>query len=255
MKHPIFLLGLILAPLAFALSPDEQLAKLRSIPITVYPDAELMGSPIVTIFNSFARSDDALVVSSIDAMKDGFRVSNLGVNQGGVWLVTRTPLDLTQRWRRQTAGVTGVVYIPDTASKRTRPDMRRDAVSLREEAHGLGVPLVVGLEQQDARSFRQLDDVVRSGDILTIYASNILRAGSGSAYRQYVERLVAAARETNPKIRVEIAVPVAATSTATAAVQAVLVNIADLADRVAIYCDDRPESLASLKQLAHSLRG
>ena len=225
--------------------------KSRAMPVTVYPNFIVRGTALLEQFNGFARADDALVVSYVDAFKVAARIADAGVTRGQVWVYTAIDASLGQTQRENLRGAGAIVFVPDR--RRTKDAPRRIAELLAEEARALGVPLVVGLERQDAGSLAAVADLARRGDVLLIDVTEWAR-GAGEKYRDKVNRFVRAAREENPKIRVELAF--SATGTAAErkqAVACVTVNL-DLADRVGVFCDGSAEARGTLAELIARLR-
>lgn len=230
--------------------PAVAAEKLRTVPITIYPNFDARDAAVVTIFNGFARTEDALVVSYRDAFKGAFRVAELGVRRGQVWVYVPRTASLGQTYRENVDGVRGLVFVPDDAKG---TNLRYAAEQLADEAKTLGVPLIVGLDDRDTGSLANVAEIARSGDVITICASSRLH-GSAAAYRTHIERVVRAAREANPTIKVELAVVATMEKNDRAPMLALLTGAVDLADRIAIYCDANAESLASLKALLAALR-
>ncbi len=231
--------------------PADRTERLRNVPVTVYPDFDPRGSSLVGVCNGLLRSDDALVVSYTDAFKGAFRIADVGVNRGQVWVYVAGVADLGQTYRKNLEGVGGIVYVPDRLG--TKPDARRAAGELADQAKVLGVPLVVGLEERDLRSTAAVADVARSGAIFTIYANAHL-AGPADAYRRHIEKTIRTARSENPQIKIELAIAATANPVARRHLLALVSANIDLADRVAIYCDDSQASLESLTALFGLLR-
>lgn len=248
MKFLLLIATVALSGIALAASPSAE--KLRQIPITVYPECELRESAVVPVFNALARADDVLVVSFTEAFKEAFRLADLGVTQGGVWIYTAQNASLNQTMRKNIEGVKGIVYVPDTYHDRHSP---RQARSLHEEAKTMGLPLTVGVTFAGPTTFSGIAEMAPHGESLTIYANQVLRYGA-KAYRKHVERAVAAARATNPKIKIEVAVAVAATPEANRQLLEVIRENLDVADRVGIFCDNSKASLEGLTQLVGGMR-
>lgn len=235
---------------AETLSPEARTAKLRATPVTVYPRFDARGSALVTRFNTSARADDALVVSHVDALKSAFRVADLGLKRGQVWVYVAGAPSLGQTYREQVEGIGGVVYVPDDARK---TDLRYTASMVAQEAQSLRVPLIVGLDDRDMASLGNVDDIARNGDVLLICASSRLK-GAAAAYRSHLERVIAAAREANPRIKIELGfVADRDPATARKLIELALATI-DLGDRVAVFCENTPESLANLDALLAAMR-
>ena len=95
--------------------------------------------------------------------------------------------------------------------------------------------------------------ITRSGDVITICASRELR-GPTPAFRTHVEKIIRAARDTNPAIKIELALIAMRSKAERAPMLKHAVDNIDLADRIAIYCDQDAESLESLKALLAGLR-
>ncbi|PTX95664.1 hypothetical protein DB354_09630 [Opitutus sp. ER46] len=222
--------------------------KLRNLPVTVYPDFYVGESPFVKQLNDLTRPGDAVVVSHLDALKGSFRVADVGLKQADVWVHVANDTLISER-QRNLAGAKAVVFVPG----RYHDGVRREAQMMREDTQHLGIPLVVGLEYPDTRVLAHVGEIARYGDVITVYARSELSSGR-VAFREYVERVVRAAKEANPNIKVEVAVAAARTREATLAVYGALLDSADLADRVAIYCNDTPEAATSLAELMHALR-
>jgi len=235
---------------AMGATSESRVEKLRSIPITVYPTFDVQGTGVVARFNAFATEQDALVVSYTDAFKGAFRVNQLGVARGQVWVYVAGDASLAQRYRKNVEGARGVVYVPTDARK---TNLRRAAEQVADEAKALGMPLIVGLDDRDTGSLANVADIARSGDVITICASSRLKGGVES-YRTHVGKVIRAAREANPRIKIELAfVAGSDVGAGTKLVELATASI-DLADRVAVYCDNTPESLANLGELVAALR-
>ncbi len=239
---------------AAAMSPADaqRYQRLHEAPITLYPESELTASPVPAFFNARARADDAIVVSYIDALKVSARISQLGIKNGEVWLYVPRELDLTQGGRRNTEGAKGIVYVPGDSRHSTLSRAATERIA--DDAAALGCRMVVGLEPELARSLVNVSDLARHASVLTIYDNQRLRRG-GAVYREYVERLVKEARSANPSIKIELCISTGRDDATTKAVAGVLWTCADLVDRIGIYCNDTPESQASLTQLYQVLRG
>jgi hypothetical protein len=245
--------GLVLTLSAAPTPADsDRYQRLQSAPITLYPESVLTESPVPAFFNLRARPDDAIVVSSVDALKGSARIAQLGVQKGEVWIYVPRELDLTQGTRRNTEGAKGIVYVPAGDRHTTLSEAATRRIS--ESAATLGCRMVVGLEPDLARSLRNIDDIARHASILTIYDNQRLSRGA-QAYRDYVERLVKEARAVNPSIKIELCISTGRDATTTKALAGVLWTCADLVDRIGIYCNDSAESQASLTQLYQVLRG
>jgi len=230
--------------------PTGSVEKIRGTPVTIYPNFDVRGTSLVAIFNGFAREDDALVVSHQDAFKGAFRVANLGVTRGQVWIYVPWAASLAQTYRKQVEGARGLVYVPGHA---TKTNLRYVAGQLAEEAKALRVPLIVGLDDRDTWTLANVADIARSGDVITICASRALR-GSAEAFRAQIEKIVRVAREANPAIKVELAlIATRAKAERTPMLKLAAGNV-DLADRLAIYCDQDAESLEGLQVLLAGLR-
>jgi hypothetical protein len=205
---------------------------------------------VTHIFNGFAREDDALVVSYVDAFKGSFRVANLGVTRGQVWIYVSAAANLGQTYRKNIEGARGIVYVPGKGMGANR---RYVAGQLAEEARALGLPLIVGLNERDTWSLANVAEITRSGDVITICASRELR-GPHPAFRTHVEKIIRVARDTNPAIKIELALIAMRSKAERAPMLKHAVDNIDLADRIAIYCDQDAESLESLKALLAGLR-
>lgn len=236
------------------ISPSVRTEKIRATPVTIYPGFDVRDAAFVACFNRFARTDDALVISHMEAFKGSFRVADLGVARGQVWVQVDREANLGQSLRKNVEGARGIVFIPDrdqVVSKHS--NVRRTASQLAEEAKALGVPLIVGLDDRDTWSLANVADIARSGDVLTICASSRLH-GSVAEYRAHIEKVIRAAREENPRIKVELAfIATMAVEDRARMFDLAVANI-DLADRLAIYCDNNQESLESLTALLARLR-
>lgn len=230
--------------------PETRAERLRSTPITVYPTFDARGTGLVTRFNAFATEQDALVVSYADAFKGSFRVGGVGVTRGQVWIYVSGDASLAQRHRRNVDGARGVVYVPTDVRK---TNVRRTAEQVAEEAQALGVPLIVGLDDRDTGSLANVADIARSGDVLTICASSRLK-GTVESYRAHVGKVIRAAREANPRIKVELAFVAGSDAGAGPKLIEMAAASVDLADRIGVYCDNTPESLANLGELVAALR-
>ncbi|MCX6953192.1 MAG: hypothetical protein NTV51_13650 [Verrucomicrobia bacterium] len=241
---------LALTVTALGAAPGTRAEKLRSTPLTVYPTFDARGTGLVARFNAFATAEDALVVSYTDAFKGAFRVSQVGVTRGQVWVHVPGEASLGQRYRKNVEGARGVVYVPTDARK---TDVRRAAEQVAEEAQALGVPLIVGLDDRDTGSLTNVADIARSGDVITICASSRLK-GSVESYRAHVGKVIRAAREANPRIKVELAFVAGSDAGAGPKLIELATASVDLADRIAVYCDNTPESLANLGELVAALR-
>lgn len=252
MKHLLAPVMVFFTALAFGapVSPSVSAEKLHTAPITVYPNFDARDAAVVTIFNGFARADDALVVSYRDAFKGSFRVADVGVTRGQVWVYVPRAASLGQTYRKNVEGARGVVFVPDNAKK---TDLRYLTGQLADEAKTLGVPLIVGLDDRDTATLDNVAEIARQGNVLTICASSRLH-GTAAAYRTHVERVVRTAREVNPAIKVELAIVATMEKADRAPMLALVAGAADLADRIAIYCDASAESLESLKALVTTLR-
>lgn len=250
MKALIVTLTVAIAALTAAAAPEIRTEKLRSLPVTIYPNFDAQGTALVPLFNKLAKADDALVVSYVDAFKGAFRVADLGVTQGQVWIYVAGDVSLGQRYRKNIVGAHGIVFVPTNARK---TDVRRAAEQVADEAKSLGVPLTVGLDDRDTASLATVADVARSGDAITICASSRLQ-GSTEAYRAQVGKVIRAAREANPRIKVELAVIAGRDPGARAKLLEMAGAAADLADRLAVYCENDPESLGSVDALVGLLR-
>jgi hypothetical protein len=224
--------------------------RLRATPLTIYPNFDVRGTAIVTIFNGFAREDDALVVSHLDAFKGGFRVAHVGVTRGQVWIHVPWAASLGQTFRQNVEGARGLVYVP---SRATRTNLRLVAGQLADEAKALRVPLIVGLDDRDTWTLANVEEIARSGDVLTICASRELR-GTAQSFRARVVRIIQVAREANPSIKVELGLIAPRAKEQRAPMLNLAAGSIDLADRLALYCDQDAESLESLKALLAGLR-
>ena len=242
---------LMFSAVAMTAAPIDRPERLRSVPVTVYPNFDPRGSSLVKTVNSFFSPDDAVVVSYTDAFKGSFRIAEVGVTRGQVWVYVAEAGSLAQTYRKNLEGVGGIVYVP--ALLRRETDARRVARDLADQAKVLGVPLVVGLNERALRSVTEITDVARSGAIFTVYASGHL-TGSREAYRQHIEKVIRAARAENPQIKIELAIAATENPVARRHVLELISANIDLADRVAIYCDDSQDSVESLKALFHLLR-
>ncbi|MBL9206973.1 MAG: hypothetical protein JNN01_17920 [Opitutaceae bacterium] len=259
MKSLLFV-GCALALSALAVQAEaplnemQRLARLRSLPITLYPEVSLPDSTYPAFMNRHARPDDAVVLSHLDAFKGSARISQLGITRGQVWVHVTGDRDLTQKGRRNIEGASAILYVPSSPTSQGSSDLVFIEVGgVARSAEILQCPLVVGLEPGDARTYIKVRDVAARGSTLTIYDNQKLRGGP-QAYRKYVERLVKEARAANPSIRIEVAVSTGANETATRTILDTLAVCADLADRIGIYCDDTPESQRSLSTLYAQLR-
>lgn len=231
-------------------SPSVSAEKLHTAPITIYPNFDARDTAVVTIFNGFARADDALVVSYRDAFKGAFRVADVGVTRGQVWVYVPRAASLGQTYRKNVDGARGVVFVPDEAK---RTNLRYVAEQLADEAKTLGVPLIVGLDDRDTATLDNVAEIARNADVITICASSRLH-GTAAGYRTHVARVVRTVREVNPAIKVELAIIATMDKSDRAPMLALVAGTADLADRIAIYCDPNAESLESLKALLAALR-
>lgn len=246
----ILILFLCLVSLASAVEMplDARREKLRGLPVTLYPNFYVADSSFLAEINKVTRPGDAVVVSHLDALKGSFRVSKVGLKNADVWVHIVEGVEIGQN-ERNFAGAKGIVYVP----QRYRERVGYETGLLHGETQGLGIPLIVGLEPNDTRTLDNVAQIAKHGDVITVYAWRELTAGR-AAFRTYLERIVRTAKEANPGIKVEVAVAVTRTTAATLAMYAVLIDSADLADRVAIYCNDSPEAAQSLAQLMHALR-
>ena len=237
-----------------ALSDTERMARLARTPIAVYPDFEVGGSRLVPLLNERAREGDALVVSYTEAFKGDFRVEQLKLIRPEVWLYVRGVPDLRHAYRRQTDGLKGLVFVPEAGAK-GRGEMRNLGLTmqrLREDADALGLRLVAGLEEPDFRLVGNAAEIARHAQIVTVYLPHMISAG-GQAFRPKFEKLVAEARQANPSVQVELAIPTG-TPQATQALAGLAFSNIDLADRLAIYCKDTSESYASLEKMFRVFR-
>ncbi len=236
---------------ASAATPSASEEKVQALPLTIYPRFEVRDAGFVPTFNRFARPEDALVVASTDALKLNFRVASLGVSRGQVWIYEGQDISLGQTHRENIAGARGLVFIPSHLP--STPTLRGLATQVADQAKSLGLPLIVGLDERDLRTLSNVADLVRSADIFTICASSRLH-DSPADYRAAVAKIIAAAREVNPRIRIELGF-VAPMDAAFCAHQIELaVATADLADRLAIFCEASAESRASLDKMIARFR-
>lgn len=235
--------------------PDlPRLARLRALPITLYPEVSLPRSTYPAFMNQHARPEDAIVLSYFDAFKSGARISKLGIQRGQVWIHVASDRDLTQGGLKYIEGASAILYVPAAHPlKGSKDTLMIDVGGLARSTATLKCPLIVGLEPGDARNFAKVREVAAHAAVLTIY-DNQKQKGGPEAYRRYVERLVAEAKAVNPKILIEVAVSTGTSDAATTAASSLLYVCADLADRIGIYCDDTPESLTSLSRLYDMLR-
>ncbi|HRE82845.1 MAG TPA: hypothetical protein PLN52_17500 [Opitutaceae bacterium] len=238
---------------------------LQNVPITLYPEVNLYDSGYPAFVNSHARSGDAVVLSSTDAFKGESRTSRLGIVRGEVWLHVPTDMNFDQANERHLEDVSGVVFIPFDEAKPLRLHgglpafnssraLSIEARRVTRSAQAKKYKLIVGLEPKAARSLGNVADITREAEVLTIYDPKKLRQGA-VAYREYAQRLIRAARDVNPGIQVELAISTGADERATQNLVNVLQSTADLFDRIGIYCDETPESRASVALIYHLLRG
>lgn len=255
MKTPLLalLLAAVAGPLfsAIELSDAERLARLSRAPITLYPETSLKESPIVGFFNRHARPDDAIVSSYVDALKTSAKIKDLGITRGEIWIYVPADLDLTQNGRQHVEGAHGILFVPSDG-RRDRTSLATEGRRLAERAQTLGFRFIAGLEPKLARSLANVADLAKHASVLTIYDAQRLRKPAG--YRAFVERLVKEARAANPAITIEVAIVTGANDEASKALAGVLWNCADLVDRIGIYCEDTPESQASLSLYYKVLR-
>lgn len=248
--HPpvlVFVTALALGAAGAELSPAE---KVFRTPVTIYPNFAVCDTSLVAIFNGFAREDDALVVSQVEAFKSNFRVANLGVTRGQLWIAVSAAAHLGQTYRKNIEGARGLVYVPAQGG---RAAPRYAAGLLAEEAKSLRLPLIVGLDERDTWLLANVTEIAGNGDVITICASRELR-GPTPEFRHYLARVIRVARETNPTIKVELALIARREKAERAQMLKHAVGNIDLADRLAIYCDRDEESLESLKALLVGLR-
>lgn len=243
--------SLTLAGFAETIAPADGDAKLSALPLTLYPCFDVRDGDFATLFNRVARPDDALVVSLIDVSKLSYRVSNLGVTQGQVWIYVDRDVPLGQTYRENIAGARGLVYVPSHIPR--MPTLRGVAQQVADGAGALGLSLAVGLDDRDTRSLSNISDIARSGEVLTICASSRLH-DSPADYRAAIVKTIAAGREVNRRIKIELAF-VAPIDPAFCDHQLGLAEAtADLADRFAIYCEPSAESRANLERMLARFR-
>jgi hypothetical protein len=228
---------------------EGQRRRLGDLPITLYPDFVVQDSSLPAFVNSHARPQDAVVISWRDALKGSFRVPQLGITRGQVWVYVPHDMDLAQQGWRNLQGISGIVFVPE-AGLVTAATVN----GLVETASALKCTLIVGVESRRAIPLFNVPTLSRPAQVLTIYDNARLRDGAGS-YRRYVDRMTAEARGVNPGIQIEVAVATARGAQATKAVYETLVACSEVADRVGIFCNSTTESDESLRLLFCMLRG
>jgi hypothetical protein len=246
MKLPGFLLftALAVTSLAETMAPSGAAARLASLPLTIYPRFDVSAGDFAAVFNRVARPDDVLVVSFADARKLSFRVAKVGVTQGQVWVYVDRDVSLGQTYRDNIAGARGLVYVPSRPSGVS--SLRYTTEQVADQAKALNLSLAVGLDDRDTRTLSNVADLARSGEVFTLCASSRLHDS--------VAKTIAAAREANPRIKIELAF-IAPMDAAYCDHQLGLAEAtADLADRLAIYCETSAESRANLDRMLARLR-
>lgn len=256
MKRGMFLsliAGLVASLGGAELSDAQRMAKLQAMPVAVYPEFDVHDSPLVTLFNRCAREGDAVVVSYTDALKGDFRTANLGLQRGEVWIYVPGEVDLKHGHHKNFAGAKAVVFVPATRGRGGMTMLGSGMRRMREDANGEGMRLVAGLEEADWRSNANAAEVARHAEVVTIYLPSRIRSG-GKKYRQTLERVVREIRAANPAVQIELAIPTGATPAATQMLAGLAFANADLVDRLGIFCEDTPQSLASLERMLNVFR-
>lgn len=242
--------GMVVSSLAATDCNASARARVATMPITLYPEFDVVGTDLPRFLNRQARPGDALVISWREALRGSFTVAQVGLTKAAVWIYVPRDMDLSESGRRHVQGAGGIVYVPEAPGDVGAPAVH----AVAQTAEALGCRLIVGLDHQQRGRILNLDALCRPAEILMIYENTLLRAGA-TAYRAYVARIVQAAREYRPDLKVEVAVATTRDSKSTTAVFDVLLACSDLADRIGVFCDDSAESNASLAQLFELLRG
>jgi len=244
---------LLFGPLTVVgLTPAEatKLAKLRAAPITLYPDFDIRGSRLPDFINTHGREKDAVVVSYRDAFKTAFRIAKVGVKRGGVWIYVNRDMRFRHEHWSNVEGAAGIVFIPD----RSLGLVRRSVNLVAEDARAAMCVLAVGVASARTYQLADVDELCPPAQIFTIYDNDRLRLGS-EVYRKFVEWLAIEARTVNAKIKIEVGIATAHDEPSTREVAQALWACGDLVDRIAIYCEDSPESYSSLATFYWLLRG
>lgn len=241
----ILILSLVSLLSAETLTDAQRLAKLQAMPIAVYPEFDVKGSALVTLLNQRARAGDAIVVSYTDAMKGSFRVEQLGLQRADVWIYVSGEVDFNQAYRKNFAGAKGVVFVPPARGLGGMKMLHATTARMREDANIHGMRFIAGLEEADWRLNANAAEIARHAEVVTIYLPKRIRSG-GAEFRQALQRAVGEVRAANPNVEIELAVPTGATSAATQLLSGLAFANADLVDRLGIYCEDTPQSFASL---------
>lgn len=236
-------------------TPDDlqRLAKISRLPISVYPDFSIRGTGLVPLLNEVARPDDALVVSHLDALKGDFRVRDLGSETAQIWIHLRGEAGIRDAHRRNFEHAKGVVFVPPPVGRGDFRFVRGVGARLRDDAHGAGMVFVMGLDEADHRLRANAGEMAAPADVVTIYLPKKMRAGP-QEFRSTVQRIVADARAANPGVKVELALSTASTVESTRYIGGLAFANADLADRLAFYCQNTAESFDSLRLLFKVLR-
>src|SRR5262245_39428790 len=107
-----FLPPALLLVLSLDGSPMEDEARryerLQTVPITLYPEVDLKESHYPAFVNERARPGDAIVISQVDALKTSFRISQLGIDRGDIWVYVSGDHDLAQTGRSRIEGAKGI---------------------------------------------------------------------------------------------------------------------------------------------------
>ena len=235
------------------LSDLERLAKLYAAPITVYPEFDVVDSPVVPILNAHGRSGDAVAISDIEALKPAFRVQQLGISSMEIWLLLRTQSASANAYDRQLQGMKGVVLVPFTNGESWRVRTRHSRpVNLTfpdfQPPAGEMWHYTAGVDETNLHRVQPYVEVAARYPTVTLYLPRRVRAGAGP-FRAELQKIIRAVRAANPAVLIELSLPTGATPKATQAIAGLAFANIDLVDRLAVVCDESAPSLASLDQL------
>ncbi len=220
------------------------------MPVTIYTDFDVSGTPFLPLLRSLMRPGDALVVSYLDAFKGDFRVAQLELPAGAVWVHVKSA-GFAQARARNLAGVGGIFVFP--LDRRGGIVDRAAIESAADEARSIGVPLMAGIGSRSAFTLSNVGDLARAAPMFSFYASEE-QARSRDVFTARVGRVIRDAKENNPTVKIEIAVASCATREASLATVEALRTVGPLIARIGIYCNDTKPSSESLALLLNELR-